>query len=118
MAVATWVAGFDVLYALQDVSFDREHGLYSVPAALGERGALLVARVLHVVTVTMLIAVGFGAGLGILYWLGVGIATALLVYEHSLVRTGDLSRLNAAFFTMNGVISITFFAFVLLDRTL
>jgi 4-hydroxybenzoate polyprenyltransferase len=117
-AVATWVAGFDVLYALQDVTFDRNHGLYSVPAALGERGALMVARGLHVVTVAMLTAAGIGAGLGALYWLGVAVATALLVYEHSLVRPGDLSRLDAAFFTMNGVISITFFAFVLLDRTL
>lgn len=118
VAVATWVAGFDVLYALQDVEFDREHGLYSVPVLAGERGALRVARVLHVITAGALIVAGLGAGLGALYWIGVAVAAALLVYEHSLVLPGDLSRLDAAFFTMNGVISITFFAFVLLDRTL
>ncbi|HUF66781.1 MAG TPA: UbiA-like polyprenyltransferase [Gemmatimonadaceae bacterium] len=118
VAVATWVAGFDVLYALQDVEFDREQGLYSVPVLAGERGALVVARVLHAVTVGALIVAGFGAGLGALYWIGVAVAAALLTYEHSLVLPGDLSRLDAAFFTMNGVISITFFAFVLLDRTL
>lgn len=118
VAVATWVAGFDVLYALQDVEFDTEHGLYSVPVLAGERGALVVARVLHAVTIGALIVAGFGAGLGALYWIGVAVAAALLAYEHSLVLPGDLSRLDAAFFTMNGVISITFFAFVLLDRTL
>jgi 4-hydroxybenzoate polyprenyltransferase len=118
VAVATWVAGFDVLYALQDVEFDRQHGLYSVPVLAGERGALVIARVLHAVTAGALIIAGFGAGLGALYWIGVAVAAALLAYEHSLVLPGDLSRLDAAFFTMNGVISITFFAFVLLDRTL
>ncbi len=118
VAVATWVAGFDVLYALQDVEFDREHGLYSVPVLAGERGALIVARLLHAVTAAALIVAGVGAGLGALYWIGVAVAAALLVYEHSLVLRGDLSRLDAAFFTMNGVISITFFTFVLLDRTL
>lgn len=118
VAVATWVAGFDVLYALQDVEFDRDHGLYSVPVLVGERGALIVARVLHIVTAAALVVAGVGAGLGALYWIGVAVAAALLVYEHSLVMPGDLSRLDAAFFTMNGVISITFFAFVLLDRTL
>lgn len=118
VAVATWVAGFDVLYALQDVEFDREHGLYSVPVLAGERGALIVARLLHAVTAAALIVAGVGAGLGALYWIGIAVAAALLVYEHSLVLPGDLSRLDAAFFTMNGVISITFFTFVLLDRTL
>lgn len=118
VAVATWVAGFDVLYALQDVEFDRAHGLYSVPVLAGERGALIVARLLHAVTAGALVVAGVGAGLGALYWIGVAVAAALLTYEHSLVLPGDLSRLDAAFFTMNGVISITFFAFVLLDRTL
>lgn len=117
-AVATWVAGFDVLYALQDVEFDRQHGLYSVPAALGERGALIAARALHGLTVLALVLAGIGAGVGALYWAGVVVVAALLAYEHSLVRAGDLSRLDAAFFTMNGVISITFFAFVLLERAL
>lgn len=118
VAVATWVAGFDVLYALQDVEFDREHGLFSVPVLTGERGALRIARTLHVMTAGALIVAGLGAGLGALYWIGVAVAAALLAYEHSLVIPGDLSRLDAAFFTMNGVISITFFGFVLLERTL
>lgn len=118
IAVAAWVAGFDVLYALQDVSFDRQNGLYSVPVSWGERGALFIARGLHALTVVALVAVGVAIGMGALYWMGVLVAAALLVYEHSLVRPGDLSRLDAAFFMMNGVISVTFFGFVLLERTL
>jgi 4-hydroxybenzoate polyprenyltransferase len=116
IGVATWVAGFDILYALQDVAFDRENALHSVPVAFGEAGALVVARALHVTTVVALAAVGVSVGAGWLYALGVAVAAALLFYEHSLVRVGDLSRLDAAFFTMNGIISIVFFAFVLAER--
>jgi 4-hydroxybenzoate polyprenyltransferase len=120
LVVATWGAGFDVLYALQDADFDRTQGLYSLPVALGERRALLVARLLHVGTAASLALVGWcmfaGTGAGSAYALGVLLAAALLVYEHSLVRADDLSRLDAAFFTMNGVISITFFICVLLER--
>ena len=115
-AVGTWVGGFDILYSLQDVGFDREHGLHSVPAALGEAGALGVARLLHVVTVLTLALVGVAAGAGWLYFAGVAVAAALLLYEHSLVRPDDLSKLDAAFFTMNGIISIAFFGFVLAER--
>ena len=115
-AVMTWVAGFDVLYALQDVSFDRQAGLHSIPAAFGERRALAAARLLHAGTVTALGAVGGAVGAGWLYWVGVAVVAGLLVFEHSLVRPGDLSRLDAAFFTMNGIISITFFGFVLAER--
>jgi 4-hydroxybenzoate polyprenyltransferase len=116
VAVMTWVAGFDVLYALQDLAFDRETGLHSIPAALGEERALTVARILHVGTVTALAAVGSAVGGGSLYWLGVAVVAGLLLFEHSLVRAGDLSRLDAAFFTMNGIISVTFFGFVLAER--
>ncbi|HUF28231.1 MAG TPA: UbiA-like polyprenyltransferase [Gemmatimonadaceae bacterium] len=116
VAVAAWVGGFDILYALQDTEFDREHGLHSIPVAIGERGALALARFLHVTTVVALAAAGIAAGDGWLYAAGVVVAAALLVYEHSLVRPGDLSRLDAAFFTMNGVISIVFFGFVLVER--
>ena len=116
IAVATWVGGFDILYALQDVAFDRDNALHSVPVAYGEAGALAVARVLHIVTVASLALVGVAAGPGWLYVLGVAVAAALLLYEHSLVRVGDLSRLDAAFFTMNGIISIAFFGFVLAER--
>jgi 4-hydroxybenzoate polyprenyltransferase len=109
LAVTTWVGGFDILYALQDEQFDRAHGLHSIPVALGERRAIALARLLHVTTVVMLALVALGAP-GARAWLGAGAAVvaALLAWEHRLVRPGDLSRLDAAFFTMNGVISITY----------
>jgi len=115
-AVATWVGGFDILYALQDIEFDCAQGLHSLPAALGESVALNVARSLHVTTVLCLAVVGLAIGAGWIYAAGVVVAAILLLYEHSLVRPGDLSRLDAAFFTMNGVISIAFFGFVLAER--
>jgi 4-hydroxybenzoate polyprenyltransferase len=116
VAVATWVGGFDILYALQDIDFDCTHGLHSLPASLGERSALNIARLLHICTVLALAGVGVAIGAGWIYAAGVIVATTLLLYEHSLVKPGDLGRLDAAFFTMNGVISIVFFAFVLTER--
>jgi 4-hydroxybenzoate polyprenyltransferase len=118
MAVATWVGGFDILYALQDISFDRENGLYSVPATFGEANALRIARMLHLTTVAALAIAGLGAGAGVVYFVGVLVAGALLLYEHLLVKVGDFSRLDAAFFTMNGVISIVFLGFVFTERLL
>lgn len=122
-AVMTWVAGFDVLYALPDAEFDRAHGLKSLPQALGVRRALAVARGLHLWTVVGFALVGLAlpeAGIPVtwLWWAAVGVAAALLLYEHSLVSADDLSRLDAAFFTMNGVIAVTFFGFVLAARLL
>jgi len=114
-AVACWVAGFDHFYALLDVDFDRRERLHSVATRFGERGAFWGARVLHALTVALLAAAGLGLHVGIAYWLGVVTVAALLAYEHSLVRPGDLRRLDTAFFTMNGVISVAFFAFVLAD---
>jgi 4-hydroxybenzoate polyprenyltransferase len=116
LAVATWVAGFDILYALQDIDFDRRSGLFSIPAALGVRRGIAVSRMLHVITVLALIAVAWGTTAGLFYGLGVTAVALLLGYEHRLVKPDDLSRLDAAFFTMNGIISITFFVFVLIDR--
>jgi 4-hydroxybenzoate polyprenyltransferase len=116
IAVATWSGGFDILYALQDVAFDREVALHSLPASIGEWNAVRIARGLHVVTVVALVLVGVATGAGWLYAAGVVTAAALLWYEHSLVRPSDLSRLDAAFFTMNGIISILFFAFVAAER--
>jgi 4-hydroxybenzoate polyprenyltransferase len=116
LAVATWVGGFDILYALQDVSFDKENKLCSIPTSVGEKNALRVARLFHIMTVLLLAAAGFAVHAGTIYVVGVGVAGLLLLYEHSLVRDDDFSRLNAAFFTMNGVISIVFFAFVLIER--
>ena len=118
VAVATWVGGFDILYALQDVGFDRENSLHSIPAAMGEQRALSIARQLHVLTVIGLALAGIGAGAGVIYFIGVAVAAVLLLYEHSLVKPSDLSRLDAAFFTMNGVISIVFLGFVLTERLL
>ncbi len=114
-AVAAWVAGFDLFYALFDVAVDREQGLHSWATRFGERGAFAGARTLHLATIALLIAAGVGLDVGFLYWIGVACVAALLLYEHSLVRPGDLRRLDAAFFTMNGVISVAFFAFVLAD---
>jgi 4-hydroxybenzoate polyprenyltransferase len=116
LAVASWVAGFDVFYALQDADFDRHHGLHSIPAAVGPRRAVSIARVLHLVTVLALLAVWSVTGGGTLFLVGIVVAAALLLWEHRLVDPDDLSRLDAAFFTMNGIISITLFAFVLAER--
>jgi 4-hydroxybenzoate polyprenyltransferase len=114
-AVATWVAGFDLFYALFDVHVDRAQGLHSVAVRFGERGAILFARGLHVLTIVFLAVAGFGLAVGWSYWLGVLCVGLLLGYEHLLVRPGDLRRLDAAFFTMNGVISVTFAVFVIID---
>ena len=114
-AVALWVGGFDLFYALFDTEVDRSQGLHSVVTRFGESGAFLGARVAHAGTVALLAAVGAGLSLGLAYWLGVAAVAALFAYEHSLVRPGDLRRLDAAFFTVNGVISVVFFAFVLVE---
>jgi 4-hydroxybenzoate polyprenyltransferase len=117
-AVAVWIAGFDLFYSLFDREFDVEQGLHSVAVRFGVEGAFLGARLLHVLTVVLLAAVGLGLQLGWLYWIGVAVVGALLAYEHSLVRPGDLRRLDAAFFTVNGVISVVFFGFVLAEAAL
>jgi len=114
-AVALWVAGFDCFYALFDVDVDREQRLHSIATRFGVRGAFAGARISHVATIACLVAAGLGLPVGALYWIGVAAVAALLVYEHMLVRPGDLRRLDAAFFTMNGVISVVFAAFVILD---
>jgi 4-hydroxybenzoate polyprenyltransferase len=114
-AVACWVAGFDLFYALLDVEVDRREGLHSAATRFGHEGAFWGARLLHLLTVALLVAAGIGVGVGLFYWLGVAAVAALLAYEHSLVRPGDLRRLDTAFFTMNGIISVAFFAFVLAD---
>jgi 4-hydroxybenzoate polyprenyltransferase len=114
-AVALWVAGFDFFYALFDVDVDRAEGLHSVATRFGVRGAFAAARIAHLATVVCLVGVGLGLSVGGLYWIGVAAVGALLVYEHALVRPGNLRRLDAAFFTMNGVISVVFAAFVVVD---
>ena len=118
VGVATWVGGFDILYALADEEFDRAQGLHSLPAALGASGAVIATRIMHVVSVIGLTVAGIGANAGWVYGLGLAAVIMLLLLEHRLVKADDLTKLDAAFFTMNGIISITFFAFVLADRLL
>jgi 4-hydroxybenzoate polyprenyltransferase len=117
VAVALWVTGFDCFYALFDLDIDRAQGLSSIATRFGVRGAFAGARIAHVATVACLVGAGLGLSVGALYWIGVAAVTVLLAYEHSLVRPNDLRRLDAAFFTMNGVISVVFAAFVILDVT-
>ena len=116
LGVATWVAGFDIFYALPDEQFDRSEGLKSAVVRLGPKRSILAAKLLHGVTIPALALFGLGAGFGAWYFAGVVIAAGILAYEHHLVRPDDLSRLNAAFFTMNGVMSVTVFGFALVDR--
>src|SRR5579863_8235620 len=117
-AVTFWVAGFDVLYACQDLEFDQQAGLHSIPRYLGVGNALWVARLFHILMLALLAALIFVFGLGKLAAIGVFAVVLLLLYEHALVRPNDLSKLNAAFFTMNGVISVLFFVFVAADLLL
>jgi 4-hydroxybenzoate polyprenyltransferase len=117
-AVTFWVAGFDVLYACQDFDFDRDAGLHSIPRYLGIRKSLWVARSFHVVMLLLLVGLVMAFGLGKFAVAGVIGVGLLLGYEHSLVAADDLSKLNAAFFTMNGVISVVFFVFVAADLLL
>jgi len=114
-AVACWVAGFDCFYSLLDLEIDREQGIQSIAVRFGERATFWVARAFHAGTVALLAVAGAGLDVGGLYWAGVAAVALLLAYEHSLVRPGDLRRLDTAFFTMNGVISVAFFVFVLAD---
>jgi 4-hydroxybenzoate polyprenyltransferase len=114
-AVALWVGGFDLFYALFDEEVDRREGLHSIVTRFGVGGAFLGARIAHAATVACLVAAGLGLHVGALYWLGVAVVALLLAYEHSLVRPTDLRRLDMAFFTMNGVISVVFAIFVIVD---
>jgi 4-hydroxybenzoate polyprenyltransferase len=114
-AVALWVAGFDFFYALFDADVDRAEGLHSIATRFGVSGAFSGARLAHVGTVACLVGAGLGLSVGALYWIGVASVAALLGYEHSLVRPGDLRRLDAAFFTTNGIISVVFAACVIAD---
>jgi 4-hydroxybenzoate polyprenyltransferase len=118
-AVLCWVAGFDILYSLQDEEFDRAHGLHSVPAAFGARGAIRLSRGLHVLSAVLFALTGvLSPGLGALYFAGVALIAMMLAYEQSLVRPDDLSRIDAAFFNINGVISVVFCGIVVAERLL
>lgn len=118
LAVTTWVAGFDIIYALQDIQFDRSEHLYSIPARFGVAKALTISISLHVVTTLCLVCLGLSMHLGIFYWLGVLFVAGMLAYEHSLVKPDDLSRIDAAFFNVNGIVSILTFVAILADKTI
>lgn len=118
LAVTFWVAGFDVFYALQDEHFDRAERLRSLVVRLGQGPAILVAKLLHGVALVALVAFGAGAGLGVAYYMGVSVGAGLIAWEHRLVRPGDLSRLDAAFFRANGLVSVVVFLGALIDRIL
>jgi 4-hydroxybenzoate polyprenyltransferase len=115
IAVGSWIAGFDILYALADRDFDRTAGLHSIPARFGVGGALAISALFHLVTVGALLALTAVAHLGAPYLTGVVVVTALLIYEHAIVRPSDLSRLDVAFFTLNGYVSVAFFIATLVD---
>jgi 4-hydroxybenzoate polyprenyltransferase len=116
VAVASWTAGFDIFYALPDEAFDRSQGLHSAVTRLGQTNAIFFAKVLQGITVPALALFGWGVGFGMWYYGGLVVAAGIIAYEHSLVKPGDLSRLDAAFFTMNSVLSGTVFLFALVDR--
>jgi 4-hydroxybenzoate polyprenyltransferase len=118
VAVIFWLAGFDTLYALQDIEFDKSYGLSSIPKRFGIKKALFFARTFHLVSFLLLLLSGLLFRLGIVYWLGMIIVAGLLIYEHSLVKEDDLSKLDIAFFNMNGYISLTVFVFTFLDYIL
>jgi 4-hydroxybenzoate polyprenyltransferase len=114
-AVTTWIAGFDILYALSDRDFDRRAGLHSIPARFGVRAALALSGFLHLATVAALLALAHAAHLGAIYLAGVAVVAAILAWEHAIVRPGDLSRLDMAFFNLNGYVSLAFFGATLCD---
>lgn len=116
LAVSTWVAGFDIIYASQDVAFDQKEKLFSMPARFGIGNALTISKVLHMITSASLMALGLVLHLTLFFWIGFVVVLAMLFYEHSLVSKDDLSRVNAAFFTVNGVVSILAFVAILSDR--
>lgn len=118
LAAACWVAGFDIIYACQDVDWERRHGIHSIPVRFGVPRALTVSRGLHVLTVLLLAAAGVLAGWGVAYFLGAAAVAGLLVYEHSLVSPSDMTQLGKAFFTVNSILSLVFFAFVVAEVVL
>jgi 4-hydroxybenzoate polyprenyltransferase len=117
-AVTFWVGGFDIFYALQDEGVDRAQGLKSLVVRLGQGGSITIAKAFHGLAIVALIAFGYAAQLGWPYYVGVGLAAGLILWEHQLVKPGDLSRLDAAFFTANGIVSIVVFLGALVDRIL
>jgi len=115
LSVLFWVSGFDIIYALQDDEFDRENHLRSIPVVLGRKKALNLSLVLHIITALLLLAAGFVGDFKTIYWIGLGIFSFLLFYQHTIVKYNDLRRVNVAFFTLNGIASIVFSVFAITD---
>jgi len=115
IAVICWVSGFDIIYALQDEEFDRSHNLFSIPAKLGKVRALHISEVLHGLSAAAIIYAGITGGFHVFYWIGVSLFTGMLVYQHSVVKPNDLRRVNLAFMTANGIASVIFAVFVIID---
>lgn len=113
--VFTWVSGFDIIYALQDESFDRENNLKSIPVILGTKNALLMSRLLHLCSATFVVIAGMHGHFNFIYWIGVAVFISLLIYQHTLVKPNDLSKVNLAFFTTNGIASVVFAAFTIIS---
>jgi 4-hydroxybenzoate polyprenyltransferase len=113
--VLFWVSGFDIIYALQDIEFDQQHHLHSIPAALGKKRALRVSELLHVLSAACVIGAGLYGNFGLLYWVGISVFCGMLVYQHSIVKPDDLRRVNLAFMTANGIASVVFAIFVIAD---
>jgi 4-hydroxybenzoate polyprenyltransferase len=116
--VLTWVSGFDIIYALQDDEFDKTNQLHSIPSFAGRKRAIIISVLVHLITFLLVVAAGFYAGSGILFWTGAAVFTILLVYQHSIIRPDDLSRVTLAFGTTNGIASLLFAVFVILDLVL
>jgi 4-hydroxybenzoate polyprenyltransferase len=115
LIVITWVSGFDIIYSLQDDEFDRSNRLYSIPSEAGRKKAIIISIIVHLLTFIMIIATGFAGKGGIFFWTGAAVFTALLIYQHQLVKHDDLSRVNLAFATTNGIASLLFAAFIIID---
>lgn len=113
--VLFWVSGFDIIYALQDEEFDRQHQLHSIPAALGKANALLVSRILHALSAATVLSAGLYGGFGSWYWIGAALFAGMLVYQQSIIKPSNLSRVNIAFMTANGIASVVFAIFVIAD---
>ena len=115
VAVGCWTAGFDIVYAILDVDFDRQHHIYSLPARIGVPNALVVSRILHLISVSGFALAGYMLGLGIIFTIGVILTGIMLIYEHTLIKPNDLSRVNLDFFTVNGIISVLLASSGLMD---
>jgi len=114
-AVIFWVSGFDIIYALQDIEFDKSQNLYSISTALGKTKALRVSEVLHILSITSVVVAGIYGGFHWLYWLGIAVFAGMLIYQHSIVKPNDLSRVNIAFMTANGIASVVYGVCVIAD---